>query len=144
MGAGTVVAALFLPRWRAAMSHETLVLRGAMVQSAAMCGVACATQVHFAAPIMFVAGMAWIATANALIVSVQLTLPDWVCARGMAMYQMAIMGASAARRRLVGPGRRARRPAHQSRLRGRLGRGGHAAGPPLPPLTARCPGFPHR
>lgn len=96
MGAGTVAAALLLPRWREAMSRETLVLRGAIVQSAAMCGVAFSTHVLVAAPIMFVAGMAWIATANALIVSVQLTLPDWVRARGMAMYQMAIMGASAA------------------------------------------------
>ncbi|GJI86922.1 MFS transporter [Duganella hordei] len=88
--------ALLLPRWREAMSRETLVLRGAIVQSAAMCGVAFSTHVLVAAPIMFVAGMAWIATANALIVSVQLSLPDWVRARGMAMYQMAIMGASAA------------------------------------------------
>src|SRR5471032_861153 len=95
MGGGTVLAALFLPRWRLSMSREMLALRSAMVLSAAMCGVAFSTHVYFAAPIMFVAGMAWIATADALIVSVQLALPDWVRARGMAMYQMAIMGASA-------------------------------------------------
>jgi quinol monooxygenase YgiN/branched-subunit amino acid transport protein len=44
---------------------------------------------------MFAAGMAWITTANSLSVSAQLGLPDWVRARGMSMYQMAIMGASA-------------------------------------------------
>jgi hypothetical protein len=45
---------------------------------------------------MVASGMAWITTANALSVSAQFGLPDWVRARGMSMYQMAIMGASAA------------------------------------------------
>jgi quinol monooxygenase YgiN len=44
---------------------------------------------------MFFGGMAWITTANSLSVSAQLALPDWVRARGMSIYQMAIMGASA-------------------------------------------------
>ncbi|MCB2041421.1 MAG: MFS transporter, partial [Rhodoferax sp.] len=48
-----------------------------------------------AALAMVVAGMAWITTANTLSVSAQFALPDWVRARGMSMYQMAIMGASA-------------------------------------------------
>ena len=95
MGAGTVATALVLPRLRQAMSTGTLVQGGTAVQAAAMAGVACAPHVYMAAPLMFVAGMAWIATANTLIVAVQLALPDWVRARGMSMYQMAIMGASA-------------------------------------------------
>ncbi len=45
---------------------------------------------------MVLNGMAWITCANSLSVSAQLALPDWVRARGMSMYQMAIMGASAA------------------------------------------------
>jgi len=48
-----------------------------------------------AVPAMFFGGMAWITVANSLSVSAQLALPDWVRARGMSMYQMAIMGASA-------------------------------------------------
>jgi len=44
---------------------------------------------------MFLAGGAWIVTANVQTVSAQLALPDWVRARGMSIYQMAIMGASA-------------------------------------------------
>jgi quinol monooxygenase YgiN len=46
-------------------------------------------------PAMFLAGMAWITTANTLSVSITAGLPDWVRARGMSLYQMAIMGASA-------------------------------------------------
>jgi len=96
MGAGTVAAALLLPALRQALPRRLLVTGSALLQSATMLAVALSPNVYFAAPVMFVAGMAWISTANALILSVQLALPDWVRARGMSMYQMAIMGASAA------------------------------------------------
>ncbi|KQW87441.1 arabinose ABC transporter permease [Massilia sp. Root418] len=96
MGAGTVAAALLLPSLRQALPRGVLVTGSALLQSATMLAVALSPSVYFAAPVMFVAGMAWISTANALILSVQMALPDWVRARGMSMYQMAIMGASAA------------------------------------------------
>ena len=57
--------------------------------------MAVAPNAWVAVPAMFFGGMAWIAVANSLSVSAQLALPDWVRARGMSMYQMAIMGASA-------------------------------------------------
>jgi predicted MFS family arabinose efflux permease len=96
MGAGTVVAALLLPSLRQALPRSVLVTGSALLQSVTMLAVALSPSVYLAAPVMFVAGMAWISTANALILSVQMALPDWVRARGMSMYQMAIMGASAA------------------------------------------------
>jgi quinol monooxygenase YgiN len=40
--------------------------------------------------------MAWISTANSLTLAAQLALPNWVRARGMAIYQMALMGGAAA------------------------------------------------
>ena len=57
--------------------------------------MAVAPNAWVAVPAMFLGGMAWITVANSLSVSAQLALPDWVRARGMSMYQMAIMGASA-------------------------------------------------
>ena len=45
---------------------------------------------------MVVAGMAWISTANTLTVGAQLMLPGWVRARGMSIYQMGLMGGTAA------------------------------------------------
>ena len=39
--------------------------------------------------------MAWITVANSLSVSAQMSLPNWVRARGMSSFQMAIMGSSA-------------------------------------------------
>ena len=40
--------------------------------------------------------MAWISTTNTLTVSAQMALPNWVRARGMSIYQMGLMGGSAA------------------------------------------------
>lgn len=95
MGSGAIVAAMFLPRLRQIMARDTLVMRGAALQSLATAAVALAPNIYLAATAMFVAGMAWITTANSLSVSAQLALPDWVRARGMSIYQMSIMGGSA-------------------------------------------------
>ncbi|RZJ09483.1 MAG: MFS transporter [Acidovorax sp.] len=95
MGAGAITAAMFLPRLRQAMARDVLVMRGTMLQAAATGVMAVAPNVYVAVPAMFVAGMAWITTANSLSVSAQLALPNWVRARGMSIYQMAIMGATA-------------------------------------------------
>lgn len=95
MGAGAILAALQMQRLRQRWSRDALVARGTALQSAATLAVAFAPSQLVAGIAMCVAGMAWITTANALSVSAQFGLPDWVRARGMSMYQMAIMGANA-------------------------------------------------
>jgi MFS family permease len=95
MGAGAITTTLFLPRMRQAISRDGLVMSGTVLQAVATIAVAFAPSAYVAAPAMFFAGVAWITTANTLTVSAQLALPDWVRARGMSMYQMAIMGGSA-------------------------------------------------
>ncbi|MFT4268349.1 MAG: MFS transporter [Xenophilus sp.] len=95
MGAGAIAAVLVMPRLRQAYGRDQLVMRGAALHAAATAVMAVAPNVWVAVPAMFFGGAAWITTANSLSVSAQLALPDWVRARGMAMYQMAIMGASA-------------------------------------------------
>ena len=95
MGAGAIASTAFLPWLRRRQSRDALVLRGAGLQSAAMLAIAFTSHAWVAVPAMFLAGAAWITTANTLSVSAQMGLPDWVRARGMSMYQMAIMGASA-------------------------------------------------
>ena len=95
MGAGAIVAVLALPRLRQAHGRDRLVIGGAVVQSGATAVMAIAPNAWVAVPAMVAAGMAWITVANSLSVSAQMSLPNWVRARGMASYQMAIMGASA-------------------------------------------------
>ena len=95
MGSGAILAAMFLPRLRQMMTRDTLVIRSVMLQSASTAVMAVAPNAWVAVPAMLLNGMAWITCANSLAVSAQLGLPDWVRARGMSTYQMAIMGASA-------------------------------------------------
>jgi hypothetical protein len=55
-----------------------------------------APNIYVAVPAMVLAGAAWITVANSLTVAAQMSLPDWVRARGMSVYQMALMGSTAA------------------------------------------------
>lgn len=96
MGSGAILAALSIVRIRSLMPLQQLLLTGTALQATAMVAVAYAPNIYVAAPGMFFAGMAWITVANSLTVAAQMGLPDWVRARGMSIYQMALMGSTAA------------------------------------------------
>ena len=95
LGLGAIVAAFNLQRIRVYWDRDQLAFYGSVVQAAATVAVAFSPTVWTAAPGIFVAGLAWITVANSVTVAAQLSLPDWVRARGMSIYQMAIMGSSA-------------------------------------------------
>ena len=95
MGVGAIGAAFAMPRLRQMMPRDALVLRATVLQSVSTAVMSVAPNVWVAVIAMLVNGMAWITCANSLSVSAQLALPDWVRARGMSMYQMAIMGGAA-------------------------------------------------
>ena len=95
MGAGAIGSTAFLPQLRRNFSRDAVVFGGAVIQSLSMLVIAFTPYTWVAVPAMLLVGAAWITTANTLSVSAQMGLPDWVRARGMSMYQMAIMGASA-------------------------------------------------
>ncbi len=95
MGSGAIVAMLNLPKVRRYLSRDELVRYGTLMHACATLAMAFAPNIWVAAPACLVAGMGWITVANALTVSAQLALPDWVKARGMSVYQMALMGGAA-------------------------------------------------
>jgi MFS family permease len=95
MGAGAIFAALQMPLIRKLMPLQTLIRLGTALQAAAAVLVAFAPNIYVAVPGMLLAGVAWISVANSLTVAAQMALPDWVRARGMSIYQMALMGSSA-------------------------------------------------
>ena len=96
MGAGAVIAALQMQRIRRLLPLQTLLFAGTGLQAASMLVVAFAPNIYVAVPGMFFGGVAWISVANTLTVAAQMALPDWVRARGMSIYQMALMGSTAA------------------------------------------------
>jgi MFS family permease len=95
MGAGAIIAALGLPRLRQRWGRDALVRIGTLVHASASVVVVIAPWLWLAALAMALAGMALITVANSLTVAAQLALPNWVRARGMSIYQMALMGGGA-------------------------------------------------
>ena len=96
IGGGAVVAALYFPRWRQRFNRDHFVLGGTLAHAAMSVVVVFAPNLWLALPAITVLGMAWISTANSLTLAAQVALPNWVRARGMAVYQMALMGGAAA------------------------------------------------
>jgi MFS family permease len=96
VGAGAVIAALYFPRWRARYDPDRFVLAGTLVHAALSTLIVAVPEIWVALPAMVVLGMAWISVANSLVVAAQQALPDWIRARGMSIYQMALMGGAAA------------------------------------------------
>ncbi len=95
MGAGAILSATLVPRLRLRMPQPALLLGGAVMQVIAMATMGLTHRLWLALPAMMMFGMSWLTTANTLNVSAQLHLPDWVRARGTAIYQMTSLGAAA-------------------------------------------------
>lgn len=102
LGAGAIGAAFFLPRLRVLVTRDRLLRDGTGLQALAMMAVGFAPNVWSAAAAMTIAGASWLTVVNILTVSSQLSLPDWVRARGMSIYMMTMMGTSAASAALWG------------------------------------------
>ena len=95
MGVGAVAAGVVVPGLRRRWSAQRVTAAGVVLYGAASVAMAIAPDVWVAVPAMVAAGMGWLSTANTLMVSAQLVLPNWVRARGMAVMQVATMGGTA-------------------------------------------------
>ena len=96
MGCGAVATALVLPRLRQRIGRDEFVRWGTLLHAGSSVAAVFAPNLWLALPAMVAAGVAWIISANSLTVAAQMALPNWVRARGMSIYQMALMGGSAA------------------------------------------------
>jgi MFS family permease len=95
LGAGAIVAALQFPRWRARFDRDQFVRYGTMLHAVLSTLIVAVPTPWIALPAIALLGAAWISTANTLVMSAQLALPNWVRARGMSICQMALMGGTA-------------------------------------------------
>lgn len=94
IGAGAVTGALLLPRLR--LPTGTLVLAGSLITAAVVALLAVVTSRWVAPALLFVAGTAWIAVLTSFNVLAQSVLPNWVRARGLAVFLMVFFGAMTA------------------------------------------------
>jgi MFS family permease len=102
VGIGAVAGALVLPALRSRLGPGTQLTGG----SIGLAGVALVLgYVHVAALVavaLAVAGMAWILALSALNSLYQLTLPQWIKARGMSFYLIVFQGGNAAGSAVLG------------------------------------------
>ena len=95
IGAGAVAGALLLPRLRAIYGLDRVLIFGTVGTVAAMTGFALLHQAAAGVVAALLAGASWIAALSSLNVAAQLAVPDWVRARGMALYTTALYGSLA-------------------------------------------------
>jgi MFS family permease len=95
LGVGAVLGAFVLSRLRSRFGQNALLTAGAA-------GFAAATAVlalvhHFAVVLaaLVIGGAAWLLTLSTLNAAMQLSLPAWVRARGLSVYQLIFMGGQA-------------------------------------------------
>lgn len=95
MGLGAISGVFVLPAANRSLQHERRFAIGTLLFCVGTLGVALATTLWIAIPALFLAGIAFMLAANTLMVACTTSLPAWVRARGLAIYQMGMMGASA-------------------------------------------------
>jgi len=96
MGIGAILITVVLPRFRQSYSRDKVLAAGLICYAVALASVAVAPSVPWALLPMALSGAAWMISANSISLTAQLSLPNWVRARGMAVYQMGMMGSMAA------------------------------------------------
>lgn len=96
VGAGAIAGALVMPRLRARLGTDGLVLAAAFVTAAATASLALAPPRWLALVILLAMGGAWIIALTTLNATAQSILPNWVRGRALAVYLTVFNGAMAA------------------------------------------------
>jgi MFS family permease len=95
IGAGAIGGAALLPRLRQWLSAERRLLAASLLTAACAAGLAVATQLAAALPVMLLMGMAWITVLSTLNVAAQQAAPAWVRGRVLSIYLVAFFGCMA-------------------------------------------------
>src|SRR5258705_1286046 len=91
IGIGAIAGAMALPRVRAKVSRDALVAGASVLYALAALALAHIQNLALLMVAMLATGVAWISILSALQVSAQLTLPEWVRARGLAAFIVVFM-----------------------------------------------------
>ena len=95
IGIGAVIGAMLLPRVRARISRDALVAGSSALYALAALALAYVQNIGLLAVAMLATGVAWISILSALQVTAQMTLPEWVRARGLASFFVVFMAGMA-------------------------------------------------
>ncbi|MEU8235871.1 MFS transporter [Actinoplanes sp. NPDC048967] len=95
LGVGAVLGALLMPRVREHVPANRLLVLSGTVYGLALLVVATVAEVVVVVPVLLAAGLAWMIQVSRMNASLQLFLPNWVRARGFAVYQVVFAGGQA-------------------------------------------------
>jgi predicted MFS family arabinose efflux permease len=96
LGVGAVAGSFVLPKLRAALSPNRLLLAASLAYALVMVVVVLVPSVIVAVVALLPAGLAWITVLSTMNASLQLFLPQWVRARGLSVYLTVLFGSQAA------------------------------------------------
>lgn len=96
VGTGAVVGAFVLPGLKRRLTPDRLLAGACLLMAVVLAGFVLASEPVVAVLASLGLGMAWIAALSTLNVSAQTALPDWVRARGLAVFVMAFFGSMTA------------------------------------------------
>ena len=86
MGIGAIAGVIVLPYLRRRLTRDQLLAGCVVLQAVGTAMLSQSTSLWLAAPAVFAGGAAWTAIFNVLNVTAQMALPDWVRARGTAVF----------------------------------------------------------
>ncbi len=95
IGAGAVTSTAFLPRLRARMATNRLLLIFHLLAVAGITALGFSTHDWMAAVALFACGMSWLSVLSTVNTAIQLSVPSWVKARAFGCYTMAWGGSLA-------------------------------------------------
>jgi MFS family permease len=95
LGVGALLGAVLLSRLRSAFGQNFLLVVAALGFAATTAVLASVHSVAVVLGALVVGGAAWLLAMSTLNASMQLSLPAWVRARGLSMYQLVFMGGQA-------------------------------------------------
>ena len=95
LGVGAIAGAFTLPRIRARLSSNLMLLAASIIYAAALVVLVLVPNAVVILVVLIPTGVAWIAVLSSMNAAMQLFLPSWVRARGLSVYQMVLFGAQA-------------------------------------------------
>ncbi|WP_433295057.1 MFS transporter [Actinoplanes sp. CA-030573] len=95
LGVGAIAGALIMPRIRETVGPNRLIVAAGALYGLALIVVALVPDVYAVTAVLLVAGLAWMTLVSRMNASLQLFLPNWVRARGFAIYQVVFAGGQA-------------------------------------------------
>lgn len=95
IGAGAVTGALLLPQLQGRLTSDRTVQAGTIGTALALVVLALSAMAPALMAAAFLGGLSWIAVLTSFNLSAQMALPDWVRARGLAVFLMGFFGSMA-------------------------------------------------